>query len=86
MSCTNCDKSTARKVADKVKNIATGYTKLIIKDSTTEELAAFRLGKCYTCPNRLIIPIASIDVCKKCGCVLEAKTRAKDEQCPISLW
>jgi len=67
------------------KNIPIGITKLLLKefgltDEETEKLADYRLEICKPCSKNLS------GVCRGCGCVLEAKTRVKDETCPDNKW
>ena len=44
-----------------------------------EELAAYRLEICKTCPFYR-------KLCKKCGCFMTLKTTLKNARCPIDKW
>jgi hypothetical protein len=44
------------------------------------ELAQERLKVCVTCPFRIGL------LCGECGCVLQAKARLEDEECPKGYW
>lgn len=67
------------KAVKKVKNIAKGITNLAKGVNT--ELSEQRLKICFNCP-RLIGGIS----CSVCGCAVAAKTRVKDESCPLKKW
>lgn len=43
-------------------------------------LAKARLEVCVKCPSR------KWNVCQECGCVLQAKARLKEEECPLDKW
>lgn len=43
-------------------------------------LAQERLRFCKDCPSRIGI------LCGECGCVLKAKARLMDEECPLDRW
>jgi len=49
---------------------------LLASPETVEE----RLGHCSGCEHN------KLGVCKRCGCVIQAKTRLKNQKCPIGLW
>lgn len=70
----------------KLKNIAEGFGKLLLKgitglDEKTKQTAQKRLSICQPCSQR-----TSINTCKKCGCLLVAKTLVEDESCPLGKW
>lgn len=70
----------------KLKNIAEGFGKLLLKgitglDKETRQTAQKRLTICQPCGNR-----TSINTCKICKCYLPAKTTVMDEKCPIDKW
>lgn len=44
------------------------------------DLASKRLAVCVECPVRKGL------VCGSCGCVLQAKARLPEEECPKKLW
>lgn len=44
------------------------------------KLAQYRLATCTICPARKGM------ICSNCGCVLQAKARLKEEECPLGLW
>lgn len=48
----------------------------------SRDLMETRMPMCNLCPNKIKLT----NTCRECGCFLPAKTRVKDEQCPIDLW
>ena len=67
---------------NKILNILKGwYYKLFNKE---EHLANKRLPICRQCPHKINIALG--ESCGLCGCVLDAKTRVKDEHCEIDKW
>ena len=48
----------------------------LARSSTVED----RLAYCASCENN------KFGVCKKCGCVIQGKTRLANQKCPIGLW
>lgn len=44
-----------------------------------------RFPICKDCEN-LITFGSKVHICKLCGCVMESKTRVKDEHCEINKW
>jgi hypothetical protein len=48
----------------------------------TAELAEKRMDICTACPELIKIT----KQCKKCGCVMTAKTKLKSAKCPIGNW
>lgn len=39
-----------------------------------------RITACASCENNLL------GICKKCGCIIQAKIRIANTSCPINLW
>ena len=73
----------------KLKQIVQGYNNWIFPDKKTEDLAVHRLAICKECPERSDAQnslISTFSSCKKCGCMLQAKTRAEQAQCPLLKW
>lgn len=69
-------------ILKKVWHILKGwYYKLFNKK---EDIAESRLAVCKHCDNR--VPSALGDACALCGCILDAKTRVKDEHCDVDKW
>lgn len=69
-------------ILKKVWNIIKGwYYKLFNKK---QSIAEERLKICNQCDNRTKSALG--DTCSLCGCVLDAKTRVKDEYCDIDKW
>lgn len=62
----------------KFKAIARGWWSLISRE--TPQYSKTRLLICKTCP------YSKYWICGKCGCMLAAKARVKDEECPIGRW
>tara|TARA_R110002126_G_scaffold134759_2_gene278937 strand:+ start:86 stop:298 length:213 start_codon:yes stop_codon:yes gene_type:complete len=54
--------------------------KLNMSDSIIEDMSTKRMEVCNSCPEK------KGNACGKCGCNLEAKTRAKTASCPIKKW
>ena len=69
---------------NKIKEIATGWSNVIIKDEEIEALAKERDDICSQCPIR--ITQLGIYVCGDCGCPLIAKQRSPESQCPRGKW
>lgn len=61
---------------NKIKSIYHGYKNLIIEDKEFEPLYKDRYSICLTCPSN------KVGICNLCGCVLKAKTRSLEEDCP----
>lgn len=69
-------------VIKKILNIIKGwYYKIFNKE---EYLAKNRIPVCKKCPNMTNTALGN--TCKLCGCILDAKTRVKDEHCEINKW
>jgi hypothetical protein len=49
---------------------------VMARKSTVEE----RLSHCEPCEHN------KMGICKRCGCIIAAKTRLKGQRCPIGLW
>lgn len=58
------------------------YYKIFNKN---EQLARKRLAICNKCYSKEHIEVLG-DICKECGCILDAKVRVKDEYCELSKW
>ena len=66
------------KLMRKIKHILTGwFLVLIFWDSPK---AKKRRAICATCSERVGF------VCGSCGCVIAAKSRVKEEECPLDKW
>lgn len=53
-----------------------------IDQSVPQEVAATRQDICNKCPERIDLT----NQCKNCGCFLAAKTKIKQEKCPLDKW
>lgn len=51
--------------------------------ASAEQVAA-RLAVCGSCPDR--VTTLGVDRCRLCSCVLAAKARNADQQCPAGRW
>lgn len=81
-----------------LRNIIQGWWNLTFPDPKIEVVAKKRLEICKTCiynsANQQKYGLMKwmqnirllIKRCNKCGCPLEAKTRAMGERCPYSKW
>lgn len=83
---------------NKGEEIASAYTDLLLGNN--ENIAAERMDICKRCPlfkkvtksvhicnpTMSIENIATKEVIKGCGCILEAKTRNLESYCPASKW
>jgi hypothetical protein len=49
---------------------------------SSEELQSTRMSICKTCPELIKLT----NQCKKCGCIMTAKTRLEAAKCPIGKW
>jgi hypothetical protein len=61
--------------------------KFLKGDSTgkvSEEKKLQRLDICKKCTYK--ITTINFEICDFCGCVVEEKTKYKDEKCPINKW
>lgn len=85
MSCSSCNKN----VFNKATNIAKGITNVVIKDPAIEHLAKTRLEVCAGCKflTELVkVGNKSVFQCNLCKCLVELKTRVKEENCPDNKW
>ena len=57
-----------------------GWRNWLWRRPEIEIIAAQRMALCNACPHR------QPNTCGKCGCPLEAKTRANDASCPDGRW
>lgn len=48
----------------------------------TEDMAAERFEICLACPELIQLT----KQCKKCGCLMESKTKLPNAECPIGKW
>ncbi len=69
------------KVSDDLKNIYFGWKNYIVPNKEIEKIANKRLKICYECKHFTLR-----GRCKKCGCFMNAKTRAKKAKCPLKYW
>lgn len=67
----------------KVSNIADGFLHLIFKNEKVEEKAKERALICSDCD---YLEPDYVPTCGVCGCVIAAKTRAKNDKCPKNYW
>ena len=51
-------------------------------DRVSEEIAEKRFNICKGCPELIKLT----HQCKKCGCLMNLKTKLKDATCPIEKW
>ena len=51
-------------------------------ESTSHPEVKKRIDLCAKCPHL----ITKLNVCKKCGCFMPAKTRLTGARCPIGKW
>lgn len=85
--CIPCQAAT--RALKKTSNIIEAYSNLIIKDEEVEKLSKERMKICLSCNNKTVILSIGNNTyyaCKFCNCPIDAKTRSKDEVCPIKLW
>lgn len=82
----------------KTKDIITGFSYLVVKDTEVEKLAVSRAEICGQCPhakydktvntiivNETIHKIKGM-ICDRCGCSLAGKLRDENQTCPILRW
>lgn len=50
-----------------------------------EDIATKRINICNKCDNKQNIKLVG-DICGVCGCILDNKTRIKDEHCDLCKW
>lgn len=74
----------------KINEIKEGYKNLIIKNEEIEQLAKKRREICNSCEynseNKGGLFNESVPYCTLCGCILSAKVRSKDSECPKGKW
>lgn len=70
------------KFLEKIRNIILGWLFKLFK--IAPKLSEKRLDICNNCEYRKNSPLG--DICEKCGCVLDAKTRLIDEHCDLDKW
>ena len=68
-----------------IKEISEGYYNLLkakikISKKDIEDLSSYRWSVCAGCED------LEVNKCKICGCMLDAKTRARSAKCPIGKW
>jgi hypothetical protein len=52
----------------------------------TKEVAEKRLEICRVCEFRTIMPKTHLEICKVCGCMVQAKARLSVATCPKGKW
>ena len=70
-------------MGENLKNIIEGYSNLVNKDSDIEALAEIRREICNGCERN---SNSLVPYCKECGCVIAAKTRVRETECPLKKW
>jgi len=68
-----------------INEITEGYYNLLkakikISRKDIEDMSDYRWAICGGCED------LNVNKCEICGCMLEAKTRAKSAKCPIGKW
>lgn len=72
---------------NKFMEILTGWKNLMIRNSFVEEIALERLEECSKCNSNTTYPnVNMLSRCSICHCVLEAKSRNLDSDCPVNKW
>lgn len=66
-----------------IKNILIGWFDSIFKRN--EKLSKDRMEICNRCNSKTRIT-KNVCICDLCGCVLDSKTRVKDEKCDLNKW
>lgn len=67
--------------------IIRGWKNLLIRDEFVEEIALDRLDVCSECECNTTKPdLTMLSRCTECDCVLEAKARNLDSNCPKNKW
>jgi len=75
-----------------INKIREGYLNLLIKNNEVEKLAEERYKECDPCDSNsknknLFGGLgATIPYCIECGCILKAKVRSLESNCPIGKW
>lgn len=74
----------------KFKEIKEGYQNLAFRNEEIEKLAKERRSICNSCEynseNKGGLFNESIPHCTLCGCILSAKVRSRDSECPKGKW
>ncbi len=70
-------------VIKKLKHIILGNLYNIFNKK--QDISNPRLEICYKCPYKKNIKGIGY-ICKKCGCILKAKTTIINEKCPLNKW
>jgi len=70
-----------------LKNIISGFSNMVFTRTDIEELSKYRRVFCRGCE---MSNFGKSRFCLKkrggCGCVIAAKTRVPEEECPIKKW
>ncbi|MET0462298.1 MAG: hypothetical protein ABW007_04065 [Chitinophagaceae bacterium] len=69
---------------NKIKEIATAWKNVLIKDEEIEALSKQRMEVCNACPKKVVR--FGAEICAECGCFLVGKTRANVNGCPLRKW
>jgi hypothetical protein len=69
-------------IADKLKSRAAEMVQQAKELIVDDELAKKRMEICKACPHFISLTTQ----CKKCGCIMAAKTKLKNATCPIGKW
>lgn len=67
----------------KIRNIIQGWRNFILdlfSDIRYHKEFTERMEVCKQCEDNMA------GICKHCGCILKAKTKAEDEECPTGKW
>lgn len=67
--------------SDTLKNFYEGWMNYVFPNKDADELSKKRFAICKKCEH-----LTKMGRCRKCGCFMEAKSRAKKTKCPINLW
>jgi hypothetical protein len=65
-------------IARQLYSILIGWKRYLFNEK--EDISKVRLLVCKWCDSN------KNGVCSECGCVLKAKTRLEDENCPLGKW
>lgn len=55
---------------------------ILYAEHVPKEISEQRLNICKSCPEL----IKTINQCKKCGCLMNVKTKLLDANCPMGKW
>lgn len=87
-----------KKTEGKVRDIISGFSYLVVKDSEVEQLAKKRAEICGGCRyakydkkvNTIVVGETIHQIkgmyCDLCGCSLAGKVRSEDDHCPLRKW